>query len=132
LNGDGSKSRMRESTEGGVRSLLDVAIKHKINSKMDDQIDKRIVVMRARLKKKEANEAAMKAVEDAKKANKNKPVQVQNTDGRKVNIDEKSVYTFDDNGRILPVVAPNLQKLPKLDGDTIRIDSITEIKEPIW
>ena len=76
LNGDGSKSRMRESTEGGVRSLLDVAIKTKMNSKMDDQIDKRIVVMRARLKKKEANEAAMKAVEDAKKANKNKPVQV--------------------------------------------------------
>lgn len=64
---------------------------------------------------------------EAAEAKKNKKA-IQQSLPRGVNLEQTSTYTYNDRGQLLPVNAVNYGKLPKLEGQNLKINKIESLQ----
>ena len=103
-----------------------VALQKKPAQKYNDSLtDHHIDILRTKVIKKEANERAL-AEEEAKKLSKKKSAAEKKIE-QSFSMDKGSSYTYDTQGQIMQVTHLKVEKLPRLQGATLEVDSISTI-----
>ena len=114
-----------------MNASIQQKLANKLGELLDEKLDKHIELMRQKKLKQKAREAKNKkeAAAEALRKESEKDV-AQGADGRSVKLTAESVYTYTGEGKVLPIIAPNTNKLPPLNAAKTEVKGFSTVARP--